>query len=205
MVAGKCKYFHTDYINQFLNEPLASGGRLANIEQGQVRKLDADIFSPENRTAAEKVAKYFYSPAGYDMGEPPKFFSGEFSDEAALFLARVWAARKACVVNRMTPYEAGADVHNAFINCWLRARGHGATSDAYDALCCPWECVMSAIRKTEDMFIAFAVRRYARGQLCDRQLCDRQLSNNTSHEASVMLDYVRDSLRHEEPALCAGL
>lgn len=193
--AGRCTYFHIDYINQFLNEPLAPGGRLANIEQGQVRRLDADIFSPENRKAAEKVAKYFYSSAGYDMGEPPKFFSGEFSDEAALFLARVWAARKACVANRMTPYEAGADIHDAFVACWLRARTHGATSDAYDALCCPWDCITSAIRKTEDMFIAFAVRRYTQGQLAD----------NVNHAASVMLDYVRDSLRHEEPALCAGL
>ncbi len=190
MVASRRRgCFHAEYINQFLVRPLGPGDRLADLEQDQVLKLDADIFSPENRTAAEKVAKVFYSAAGFDMGEPPKFFAGEFSDEAALFLARVHAALCA-VRHQMTPYEAGPAIHDAFVNCWLRARVHGAKNDKYDALCRPWECLTSAIRKVEDMFIACAVKRWLEGRLAT---------------ADSILDYVRDMLRHEEPELCAGL
>jgi hypothetical protein len=181
-------YFHRDYVNQFLTTELAPGDRLANIDKNTIKKLHADVFSEQNCVIAEKVARVFYSSAAYDMGDPPKFFSGEFSAEAALFLARVYTAREYVPRRGL---GAAPDVHDAFVNAWLAARVHGEENDAYDALCRPWECVPSAIRRSEDMFICEAVRQLAEGRV--------------PLNADAIMETVSYRLRHDEPMLCAGL
>ena len=183
-------YFHRDYVNQFLIKELAIGDRLANIEKNSVKHLHEDVFSYENCVIAEKVAKKFYSAAAFDLGDPPKFFSGEFSADAAIFLARVFAARE--YAPRRGIYGAAPDVHDAFVNAWLGARSHGEQNDAYDALCRPWECIPSAIRRTEDMFICEAVLRF---------------SSPTARpiNADALMETVVYKFRREEPMVCAGL
>jgi hypothetical protein len=181
-------YFHRDYVNQFLTKELAPGDRLANIDKNTIKKLHTDVFSEQNCIIAEKVARVFYSPAAYDLGEPPAFFSGQFSTEAALFLARVFAARQ--YVSRRG-FDAAPDVHDAFVNAWLCARVHGDENDAYDALCRPWECVPSAIRRSEDMFICEAVRHLG--------------VESTLLNANTIMETVAYKLRQAEPMLCAGL
>jgi hypothetical protein len=183
-------YFHREYVNQFLTKELASGDRLANIDKNTIKKLPTDVFSYENCVIAEKVAKIFYSAAAFDLGEPPKFFSGEFSAAAAMFLARVFAARE--YTPRRGIYDAAPDVHDAFVNAWLCARAHGEQNDAYDALCHPWECIPSAIRRSEDMFICEAVR------------CFTSLTA-TAINTDAIMETVAHKLRQEEPMLCAGL
>lgn len=181
-------YFHREYVNQFLIKELAPGDRLANIDKNTIKKMDSAIFSEQNCAISEKIAKVFYSAAAYDLGEPPKFFSGQFSSAAAIFLARVFAARE--YAPRRGSFDAAPDVHDSFVHAWICARAHGEQNDAYDALCRPWECVTSAIRRSEDMFICEAVLELAAG----RMPCADRLMEQVAHK-----------LRQEEPMLCAGL
>ena len=188
-----CGYLHRDYVNRFLIKEMTPSDYLANIAKDDIKLLNPDVFSYENCLVAEKVAKRFYCSAAFDLGDVPKFFSGQFGDEAALFLARIYAARS--FVGRRGIYGAAPAVHDAFVNAWLRGRAHGATSDAYDALVCPWSCVQSAIRKCEDVFICEAVRRFSHGQLTDDYKAD----------AGAILENATYALKHAEPALCSGL
>jgi hypothetical protein len=126
-------YFHREYVNQFLTTELAPGDRLANIERDNIRLLHQDVFSEQNCVIAERIAKRFYHSSAFDLGEAPKFFSGEFSDAAAMFLARIYAARHYTAASGI--YSAAEDVHNAFVNAWLRCRAFGTSrSDAYRCL-----------------------------------------------------------------------
>ncbi len=187
---------HRDYLNQFLTKQMAPGDRLANIERDNIRLLHQDVFSEHNCIIAEKIAKRFYHSSAFDLGEAPKFFSGEFSDAAAMFLARVYAARHFTAARGI--YRAAEDVHNAFVNAWLRCRAFGAESAANDALCKPWECVTSAVRKCEDIFICEAVRR---------MLVDSEglVTGQVQQEASDILDIANYTLKREEPGLCIGI
>ena len=186
---------HREYLNQFLTRGMASGDRLANLVVADVKKIPQDVFSEDNCAIAEKIAKRFYSSAAFDMGEAPKFFSGQFSDVAVLFLARVFAAR--CNVAAHGIYGAASAAHDAFVNAWLRARTHGSESAANDALCKPWECVGSAIRKCEDIFICEAVRRMGADP--------NSLTDNVKEDAEHILDVASYTLKREEPVLCMGI
>ena len=188
-----CAYLHRDYINRFLTKEMAASDYLANIERNNIKLLHPDVASYENCTIAEKIAKRFYCSAAFDLGDVPKFFSGQFSDEAMFFLARIYAARN--FVGRRGIYGAAPAVHDAFVNAWLRGRAYGASSDAYDALVCPWSCVPSAIRKCEDIFICEAVRWFS----------ENRLTSDYKADAGVILENATYSLKHAEPALCSGL
>ncbi len=187
---------HRDYLNQFLTKQMALGDRLANIERDNIKLLHQDVFSELNCTIAERIAKRFYHSSAFDLGEPPKFFSGEFSNAAALFLARVYAARQNVGVRGI--YRAAEDVHDAFVNAWLRGRAFGAESASNDALCKPWECVTSAVRKCEDIFICEAVRRMNTG-------LEGLVTGNVQQEAADILDIANYTLKREEPELCIGI
>ncbi len=172
---------------------MASSDYLANIAKDDIKLLHPDVFSYDNCLVAEKVAKRFYCSSAFDLGEAPKFFSGQFSDEAALFLARIYAART--FVGRRGIYHAAAAVHDSFVNAWLRCRAHGGESAAYDALACPWTCIQSAVRKCEDIFICEAVRWFSEDRLTDDYKAD----------ASTILENATYALKHNEPLLCSGL
>ena len=172
---------------------MAAGDYLANIEKDNIKLLHSDVVSYEICAIAEKIAKRFYCSAAFDLGDAPKFFSGQFSDEAMLFLARIYAAR--AFVGRRGIYGAAPAVHDAFVNAWLRGRAHGASSDAYDALACPWSCVQSAVRKCEDIFICEAVRWFSEDRLTD----------NYKADAGAILENATYALKYNEPALCSGL
>jgi hypothetical protein len=188
-----CVYLHRDYINKFLIKEMAANDYLANIAKDDIKLLHPDVFSYDNCVIAEKVAKRFYCSAAFDLGDSPKFFSGQFSDEAALFLARIYAART--FVGRRGIYGAAPAVHDAFVNAWLRARAHGASSDINDALACPWSCIQSAIRKCEDVFICEAVR------WCS----ENAFTSDYKADADAILENATYALKYAEPALCAGL
>jgi hypothetical protein len=188
-----CGYLHRDYVNRFLSKEMTPSDYLANIAKDDIKLLNPDVFSYENCAIAEKVAKRFYCSAAFDLGDAPKFFSGQFSDEASLFLARIYAARN--FTGRRGIYGAAPAVHDAFVNAWLRGRAHGASSDTYDAFVCPWSCVQSAVRKCEDVFICEAVRWAS----------DDRLTGNYKADAGTILENATYILKREEPALCSGL
>jgi hypothetical protein len=188
-------FFHRDYINQFLIAPLAEGARIGDVEYSNVRRLDAEMFSDTTRKLAEHVARVFYCSAAFDKGTPPNFFEGEFTDEASLFLARIHEVIYSANSNIL---DITHKMHNSFVNAWLRARGHGARNDAYDALCKPWECIGSAIRRCEDVFIVLLVRDIINNDTF-------VTSGNYKTIAERILLNAHDTLKLLEPMLCAGL
>lgn len=188
-------YFHHDYINQFLIAPLAIGDRIGNIEYSNVKRLDAEMYSDTTRKLAEQVARVFYCSAAFDKGQPPKFFEGEFSDEASLFLSRIYEAMYSANNELL---DVCHKMHNSFVNAWLRCRGHGGRNDAYDALCKPWECISSAIRRCEDIFIVLLVRDILNNET-------HVTSGNYKNIAERILQKSHDTLKLLEPMLCAGL
>ncbi len=188
-------FFHRDYINQFLIAPLPEGSRIGDVEYSNVRRLDAEMFSDSTRKLAEQVARVFYCSAAFDKGIPPKFFEGEFSDEASLFLARIHEAMYSTDSHIL---DSTHKMHNSFVNAWLRARGHGARNDEYDTLCKPWECIGSAIRRCEDIFIVLLVRDIINDET-------HVTSGNCKNIAERILLKAHDTLKLLEPMLCAGL
>lgn len=188
-------YFHCDYINQFLIAPLQHGDRIGNVEYSNVKRLDAEMYSDVTRKLAEQVARVFYSSAAFDKGAPPKFFEGEFTDEASLFLSRIYEAMYSAN-NEML--EVCHKMHNSFVNAWLRCRGHGGRNDTYDALCKPWECIGSAIRRCEDIFIVLLVRDILNNET-------HVTSGNCKNIAERILQKSHDTLKLLEPMLCSGL
>jgi hypothetical protein len=191
------RFFHRDFINQFLAEPLEEGARIGDIVYDNVHKLHIDLFSLENRKLAEQVARVFYCSAGFDKGTPPNFFASEFTTEASLFLARVYAAQHMCNTDTSI-LQTAVGIHNSFINAWLRARIHGEQNSEYDALCKPWSCIGSAIHRVEDLFIARLVR--------DMVVDNLTITSGTYHSiADKILEKSHDHLKRIEPMLCAGL
>jgi hypothetical protein len=191
------RFFHRDFINQFLTEPLEQGARIGDIVYDNVHKLHSDLFSLETRKLAEQVARVFYCSAAFDKGTPPNFFASEYTTEASLFLARVYAAQH--MSNTDTSIlQTAVGIHNSFINAWLRARIHGEQNSEYDALCKPWSCIGSAIRRVEDLFIARLVR--------DIVVDNLTITSGTYHTiADKILEKSHDQLKRIEPMLCAGL
>jgi len=200
------RFFHRDFINKFLIEPLEEGGRIGDIIYDNVHKLHPDVFSLETRKLAEQVARVFYCSAGFDKGTPPDFFASEFTTEASLFLARVYAAQKMYTIpsserdgiTNTSILQTAVTVHNSFINAWLRARIHGEYNSEYDALCKPWTCIGSAIRRVEDLFITHLVR--------DVIVNNLDITSETYHTiADKTLEKAHCQLKRIEPMLCAGL
>jgi hypothetical protein len=150
--------FDREFINAFLNSPLADHEDVCDIRPGDVRPVPG----LENRdlyATAARVAEIFYHSSAYDLGAPPEFRSESnqsLEPAAALILAQVAVAADATANGERAAFDLAPQIHAAWVHAWLAVRDQLPRRAAENRFVKPWAEIADHIKLREAIFIKLA-------------------------------------------------